>query len=163
MQKSPADRFASAAEIVAALARKDVSAQGGHAIIWWRTHQTAAIGIYFLACALGWQIKEWQHGTSDWLFLFVGVAATVAGVFRGHLLFIERINRGSLAVERRQAELVTFVTDLLIAIALGVNGFAIAGLRPLAAVLTIALAVGMALGRLVLEPSTTSAAFGEAL
>jgi eukaryotic-like serine/threonine-protein kinase len=162
MRKSPADRFASAADIVVALAREDVSAQGGHATIWWRTHQTAAIGLYFLASALAWQIKEWQHGTSDWLFLFVGVAATIAGVFRGHLLFIERMNRGSLATERRRAEPVTFVMDVLIALALGVNGLTMTGARPLAAVLTIALAVGIALGRLVVERSTTSAAFGEA-
>jgi hypothetical protein len=54
------------------------------------------------------------------------------------------------------------VTDVLIALALGVNGLTMTGPRPLAAVLTIALAVGIALGRLVVERSTTSAAFGEA-
>jgi hypothetical protein len=162
LRKAPADRFASASDIVGALAREDVPAQGGHVTVWWRTHQTAAIVLYFLACALAWQIKEWQHGTSDWLFLFVGVAAAIAGVFRGHLLFIERMNRSSLAAERRRAEPVTFVVDVLIALALGLNGLMMTGARPLAAVLTIALAVGIALGRLVVERSTTSAAFGEA-
>ena len=128
---------------------------------WWRTHQISAIGLYFLACASAWQIKEWQHGASDALFLCVGIAASIAGIFRGHLLFTERMNRGSFAAERRRAAPVTFVVDVLIALALVANGLMLAPLRPLFAVLTIALAVCIALARVVVERATTAAAFEE--
>jgi hypothetical protein len=159
--KAPADRFASAVDIVNRLARPERPRGHSGVTTWWRTHQVAAIGLYFLACATAWQIKEWQHGASDALFLCVGVAATIAGVFRGHLLFTERMNRGSFAAERRRAEPVTFVVDVLIALALAANGLMLTRVRPLFAVLTIALAVCIALARVVVERTTTAAAFGE--
>ena len=159
LRKAPADRFASAAEIVRALAQDDDPAPAGGVATWWRTHQVAAIVLYFLASALAWQIKEWQHGPSDALFVFVGVAATIAGVFRGHLLFTEQMNRPSFAAERRRAEPVTFAVDVAIALALGVNGLLLTRTRPLFAVLTIALGICIALARVVVERATTTAAF----
>jgi hypothetical protein len=50
--------------------------------------------------------------------------------------------------------------DLLIAAALVTDGVLVANTRPLAAVLTFALALGIALTGLVVEPATTRAAFG---
>ena len=160
LRKAPADRFASAADIVVALARSD--ALPPRAITgWWRTHQVLAIGLYLTAAIVAWLIKESSRGFADQLFLLVGVFATVGGVFRGHLMFTERVNRAGFDAERRRALPVTLGVDLLIAAALAVDGLLIASARPLAAVLTIAIGVGTALARLVLERSTTSAAFGE--
>ena len=51
--------------------------------------------------------------------------------------------------------------DLLMAILLFIDGVIIAGGRALPAVLTIALALGIALAAVVLEPATTAAAFGD--
>jgi hypothetical protein len=158
LRKAPAQRFLSAGELLDALSAARPHSSGVSA--WWRTHQTAVLGLYFVAAAVAWQLKEWQPGVGTPLFTVVGVAATIGGVFRGHLLFTERMNRRSLAAERRRADPVTLIVDLIIALALAVDGLLLPA-RPLAAVLTIGLAVGLALARLLLERSTAAAAFGE--
>jgi hypothetical protein len=158
LRKAPAERFPSAGGMLDALAVAQPHSSGVSA--WWRTHQTTAVGLYFVAAAVAWQLKEWQPGVGTPLFTVVGVAATIGGVFRGHLLFIERMNRRSFAAERRRADPVTLVVDLIIALALAIDGVMVQA-RPLAAVLTIALAIGLALARLLLERSTAAAAFGD--
>ena len=159
LRKLPAGRFASAGDIVHALDRIDPARAFGRVATWWRTHQLAVIALYFVACALTWQIKEWRPGITTAIFVATGIAATVSGVFRGHLLFTERVTGTGLAAERRRATTVTLVFDLLVALALAADGAILISLRPLAAVLTIALGVGIALARLVVEPATTAATF----
>jgi predicted Ser/Thr protein kinase len=157
LRKAPSERFRSAGEMLDALSR---APEASRASAWWRTHQTTVLGLYFVGAAVAWQLKEWQPGPGTRVFMVVGVAATVGGVFRGHLLFTERLNRQSFAAERRRANPITLVVDLVIALALAYDGFTLEA-RPLASVLTIGLAVGLALARLLLERSTTAAAFGE--
>lgn len=159
LRKSPADRFPSAADIVHALDRIDAARAFGRVATWWRTHQLAVIALYFVACALTWQIKEWRPGITTAIFVATSIAATISGVFRGHLLFMERVTGTGLAAERRRATTVTLIFDLLVALALAADGAILAPLRPLAAVLTMALGVGIALARLVVEPATTAATF----
>jgi hypothetical protein len=57
----------------------------------------------------------------------------------------------------------TLASDLLIAAVLLTDGLLLAPGRPLAGVLTMALGVGVALARLVVEPATTAATFTRAL
>jgi serine/threonine protein kinase len=159
LDKSPTARFASAAEIVRALDRDWTRHASGRMAAWWRVHQLAVIALYFIACGVAWQIKEWQPGVTTALFLAIGIAATVAAVFRGHLIFTERVNGAGLDAERRRAVPVTLVVDLLLSLALAIDGVICAATRPLTAVLTIALGVGIALARLIVEPATTSASF----
>src|SRR5688572_4470910 len=163
VSKAPADRFDSGAGIARALERPERS-RGAHSrgapgrlATWWRTHQFVAIGLYFSASSLCWQIKEWQPGFTTAIFVAVAVASTVAGVFRGHLVFTERMNDPRLTTEVQRATLVTLLTDLVIGLALAAAGLLLASTRPVPAVLTIALGVGIALVRLVVEPSTTAA------
>ena len=121
------------------------------------------IVLYFLASMLAWQVKEWHPGPAGVVFLAIGVAATIGGVFRGHLLFTERLagaGGGEFSAERRRASPATLIADLLIAMALLADGIIMAQRRPLAAVLTLALGVGIGLARVVVEPSTTAATFG---
>lgn len=159
LRKDPVERWASGGAIAAALAGSG-SAAPGPVVRWWRTHQAVAIGLYFLASTVAWQIKDWHAGTATTaLFGMIGVAATAAGVFRGHLLFTERMNRGALDGERRRAEAVTLFVDLLITGALLADAALAAPERALAAVLTAGLAVGIGLARLVVERSTAAAAF----
>jgi hypothetical protein len=89
----------------------------------------------------------------------VGVAAAVAGILRGHLLFTERMNASRLVAEHARALPIVLAADLLLAAALAVDGVLLAAVRPLAGVLTIALGVGIALARLIMEPATTAASF----
>jgi hypothetical protein len=49
--------------------------------------------------------------------------------------------------------------DLLIAVVVAVDGVVAAGGRPLAAAVILALAIGLALQSLIVEPATTAAAF----
>jgi predicted Ser/Thr protein kinase len=162
LRKAPADRFASAGEIVAALARAGLPPRRATLPVWWRRHQLSVIGLYFLASAVSWQMKEWQHGLTDPMFLVIGVAATAAAVFRGHLLFTERMNSSGLAPELKRVRPVTLGLDFVLALALAIIGVVINESRPLASVLTIALAVGIALVSAIVEPATTGAAFAPA-
>jgi hypothetical protein len=113
--------------------------------------------LYLIASVLCWQIKEWQPGFTTAIFVTVAVASTVAGVFRGHLVFTAQVNDPRLSIELKRANLVTLLADLLIGIELAGVGMLLASSRPVPAVLTIALGVGIALTRLVVEPSTTAA------
>jgi hypothetical protein len=166
LRKSPLDRFASAVEICEALARDDDNGpRRVRGTTWWRAHQVAMIALYFLASVLAWQVKEWHPGAAGAVFLALGVAATAGGVFRGHLLFTERLvgsEGAGFRAERRRAMPATLTVDVLIALALVADGAMMSSTRPLAAVLTLALGVGIALARLVVEPSTTTATFGRA-
>jgi hypothetical protein len=159
LRKDRAERFASAADIVDALNRSDAARENRQAARWWRMHQIATIAIYTLACALMWQVKEWIPGLPTLLFIGAGVLATVAGVFRGHLLFVEWSNRERLDDERRRAQRITAAADVLLALALVIDGLLLASVRPLMALFCMALGVGLALARLLIEPSTTSASF----
>ena len=87
------------------------------------------------------------------------MAAAIGGVFRGHLVFTARMNAEALGAERTRARTVTLAVDGFIAAALVTDAFILAPTRPLASVLTLALAIGLALARTLLEPATTRAAF----
>jgi hypothetical protein len=164
LRKDPASRYGSATEIVHALAGSAIVRREQHPARWWRTHQLTVVGLYAVASVVAWLTKEWQPGAAEAVFLAVGAAATIGGVFRGHLVFAERVHEHGLTADRRRAAPVTIAVDLLIAVALAVDGLILAaGSRELIGVLTIALALGIAVVRLVVEPSTTRAAFPEAV
>jgi serine/threonine protein kinase len=161
LRKEPAGRFPSAGEIVRALTTTEPARSEGHGSRWWRTHQLVVVGLYAVASVVAWFAKEWQPGgPADLLFVAIGTAATIGGVFRGHLLFAERVQDRNLSVERKRAAPVTFAVDLFIALALAADGLILAAAgRELVGVLAIGLAVAIAVVRLVVEPSTTRAAF----
>jgi predicted Ser/Thr protein kinase len=169
LRKSPADRFASAREIATALPNESNESKTliGPAVRWWRAHQAIIVGLYFLASVFAWFIKEGPSSEAlavfgDVVFGVVSVAATVGGVMRSHLLFVERINRLALADELRRTGFITMVTDAVIAFALSFDGVTLfpSG-RDVAAVLIACLGIGIVLARLGLEPSTERNAFGQ--
>jgi predicted Ser/Thr protein kinase len=163
LRQSPDERFASGGEIAAALdgAAGAAGIQPRHTI-WWRTHQVIVIALYVTGSALAWQIKDWmEQPVTVSIFVALGAAATIGGVFRGHLMFTELMNPATLASEQRRASRVTTLVDLLFAALLLVDGLLIAQRRALPGVFTVSLAIGIALAALVLEPATTRAAFGE--
>ena len=162
LRQSPDERFASASAIVAALEGEPNAAPAGAPLVWWRVHQVAIVAIYVIAAAIAWQIKDWiETPITLAIFIASGAVATIGGVFRGHLLFTERMNRAHLAQERRRAGRVTVLVDLLFAALLLADAMIVVRVRALPAVFTVSLAVGVALAVLVLEPATTRAAFGE--
>ena len=158
LRKSSADRFQSAAEIARALARPP--APGAAASRWWRTHQAIVMALYAVASIAAWRIKEMNGAAATTLFLGVGLIATIGAIFRGHLLFTERVGGAGFSAERRRAEPVTLATDVAIGLALTIDGALMVPASPLAAVLTIGLGISLVLTRLIVEPSTAAAAFG---
>ena len=163
LRKDPAERWPSGVDVALALARADgaLPPRSGRLMSWWRIHQLIIIAVYCAATFLAWQIKERVHGLADPAFVALGVAAALNGVLRGHLLFTEWMNRPAMSAERARAEPITFAVDLAMAGMLAICGALIMPGRPLAAMLTIALAIGIALARTVLEPATAAAVFGD--
>jgi hypothetical protein len=163
IRQAPDERFASAGEIAAALdGAYRAPAIAARSTTIWRTHQLVIILLYFVASVISWQIKDWiETPITVSIFIALGAAATIGGVFRGHLVFTERLNRANLLVERRRAARATTIVDLLFAALMLVDGVILASVRALPAVGTVSLAVGIALATLVLEPATTRGAFGD--
>jgi hypothetical protein len=111
---------------------------------------------------VAWQIKDWgETPVTVAIFLALGAVSTIGGVLRGHLVFTELMNRPLLSLERRRMARAIKLLDVLAAVLLFSDGVILAGTRALPAVFTIALALGIALASMVLEPATTWAAFGE--
>jgi predicted Ser/Thr protein kinase len=163
LRKLPAQRFASASDVVVALSATEPRASGTHAARWWRTHLIVVMALYLVAVAAGWLVKEWDHGLAETGFVVVAMLATVGGVLRGHLLFAERAHdRATFRAELRRATPVLFGVDLVIAIGLVVEGLWVTRERSVPGVLIVGLGLGIALARLVLERSTTHVAFGPA-
>jgi hypothetical protein len=166
LAKRPQDRFPSAVELTVALT-DDVSKPKlitvpatDQLVGWWRRHQLAVIALYFTACALTWQVKEWEPGIATALFMGTCLAATLGGVVRGNLLFREKITSTRLAAEYQKAKPWTLVADVLVTLALLVDGALVLGMaRPVPAVLTMALGVGIGVTSIVIEPRTTADAF----
>jgi serine/threonine protein kinase len=163
LRKVPADRFGSAAELLGALdtADADPAAPDPHAT-WWRVHQIVIAVLYIAGATLAWQIKEWvETPVTVAIFLALGAAATIGGVLRGHLVFTALMNHAQLTIERRRTRRATRLLDLLTAVLLFGDAGIVAATRALPAVFALALALGIALASVVLEPATTAAAFGE--
>jgi predicted Ser/Thr protein kinase len=163
LSKSTADRYASAAELAEAFEHPApaLRASAG-ANTWWRTHQLALMVLYVLATTRGWQIKELIRGQPTlWIFLLLGVGASVGGIIRGHLIFTDVVNRPHLPSELRRTRPVILFTDVLLSALLTIDALLLSSLQPLAAVLTICVAVGIALAAILMEPATTAAVFGD--
>jgi serine/threonine protein kinase len=161
--KAPADRYPSAAELVQALEHGPVERRGvAGPDTWWRVHQLTLMVLYVLATTRGWQIKEAIRGQPTlWAFILLGVGASVGGIIRGHLLFTHVVNRVHLSSELRRTRPVLLFTDILLSAVLTIDALLLASIQPLAAVLTICVAVGIALAAILMEPATTAAVFGE--
>jgi serine/threonine protein kinase len=165
LRKPVNERFASASELLQAF---DHPAIAQHAVVparsstWWRTHQVVAIVLYTIAAAHGWQIKEWlRELISLWVFVGLGIAGSVGGIIRGHLVFTDIMNRPHLISELARTRRVRLFTDLLIAALLTVDALMLISSLPLTAVLTMALATGITLAAVLMEPATTAALLGE--
>jgi tRNA A-37 threonylcarbamoyl transferase component Bud32 len=155
-------RFSTAAEVRRVLQSRAQAGKRTAVAAWWRIHQIAVLALYFGASLGAWKMKEEWTGVTTPLFLIIGIVATVAGVFRAHLLFTERVNAPGFEAERRRAQPITMASDIVLALALIGDGASVAAGSPVIALLSIALGIGIALVRLVIEPATTAAAFEHA-
>ena len=163
LRKPANERFASASELLHAFDHPAiVERRPRRDSTWWRTHQFVAIVLYTIAAAHAWQIKEWlRDPISLWVFVAMGIAGSVGGIIRGHLIFTDVMNRPHLPSELARTKGVRLFTDVLMALLLTVDALLLTESEPLTAVLTIALATGIALAAVLMEPATTAALLGE--
>jgi predicted Ser/Thr protein kinase len=163
LRKAPAERYGSGGEILDVITR-NLSARTPHrSMIWWRTHQLAVMCLYVIATTIAWYIKEtFVRPASLWLFIGLGIGAALGGIVRGHLLFTEQMNRPRLVAEWRRTARPNLAVDLLMTAGLFSDGLLIVPWRALWGLLTMALALGIGLASMLMEPATTAAAFGEA-
>jgi len=163
LRKPVNERFSSASELLQAFDHPAiVERPSPRRTTWWRTHQLVAIVLYTIASAHAWQIKEWlREPISLWVFVVIGIAGSVGGIIRGHLVFTDVMNRPHLMDELARTKRVRLVTDLLMAALLTVDAMLLISSEPLTTVLTIALATGIALAAVLMEPATTAALLGE--
>jgi predicted Ser/Thr protein kinase len=161
MRKAPAERYASGGEILDVINRNVAARQMRPSLIWWRTHHLALMCLYVIAGTVSWHIKEAFVGpTSLWLFIGIGIGGALGGIVRGHLLFTEQMNRPRLVSEWRRTRRANTIVDLLIAADLFADALLVVPTRALWALFTMALAVGIALAAVLMEPATSAAAFG---
>jgi len=161
LRKDKDERFTSAGDALAMLASDDVRPLGAGGVVWWRNHMVAIVVLYLVAVAAAWLAKEWNHGLADAGFVIVAMSATVGGVLRGHLLFAEWTHeRMNLLQELHRTSAPLAAVDLICSIVLVLEGLWVAASRPVGGVLIVGLGLVIALARLVLERSTTRAAFG---
>jgi hypothetical protein len=162
LRKPANERFASASELVDALDHPaSVEAVAPRSSTWWRTHQVVAVVLYILASAHAWQIKQWlREPISLWVFVVVGIIGSICGIIRGHLVFTDAMNKPHLAGELARTTRVRMVSDVLMAMLLTVDALLLIDTQPLTAVLTVALATGIALAAVLMEPVTTEALLG---
>jgi hypothetical protein len=162
LQKAPSSRFASAIDVVGALRHGAAAAPASSQFVtMWRVHQFVTMLLYIAAAWVAWWIKEFFKPSPMLLAVFValGIGAAAGGVMRGHLLFTSAFNKGGLVSERRRLRPMVVAIDLLMSAGCALAGLMLAPQRALDGMLTIALAVGLALATTMMEPATTRAAF----
>jgi len=163
LQKDPSRRFASTADLVAAIeaAELGTSRRGDHAVWWWRFHQGLACTFYASLLVPLWFADERVGGAAgNALFVIALVAAIVTITLRLHLWFVTRSYPLQWAAQRRQAIGWKRAADVLYVAAFAISGLALLGVaRPLALVL-VGAAVLIFLASAFIEPATERAAFG---
>jgi serine/threonine protein kinase len=182
LHKDPAQRFASAADLVTLLealpmlpalsepaskssSRNDVTVTAGtdtqdSARWWWQFHQLAAAVLYWIMVWPAWHVHDWMGELGLPFFIVALGSIIVAGNLRLHLWFSSRIYPSELPTLRAQVATWIRWGDYLFAATLLTGGAIIgrghAGWGPL----LIAFAIGSIVAFLVIEPATERAAFG---
>ncbi|HEY3129396.1 MAG TPA: serine/threonine-protein kinase [Acidobacteriota bacterium] len=182
LSKNPEQRYQSTPELVAEidrLRRREGSSENrrsgaGRTLVgvspvgdalsprwWWQFHQLSVTIVYCVLLFPVWRIKEWIPPSSGaTIFFAVLVCSAVASILRLHLWFTSVVNSGELRGQlQRLARLVRWV-DWCLAALLLTGAAAVASGHVAWSGLLTALAIGIFLTSLIVEPATTAAAFG---
>jgi len=183
------DRFATTADVVAALAacrRGAVDAQPGvaagppasrrrqtgeleprdpvtgrrPALWWWRFHQAAAAAVYWLMVAPAWLVHRDVPPGLPW-FLGCLVATIVAANVRLHLRFSAAVLPEQLPAQRARTRGFVALADWAVILLWAWAGVTLMDASREWAVVFTAFAIGAALAVGLIEPATTRAAFDE--
>ena len=164
LQPEPSARFTSAAALASALRSLGEGDREAvqEARWWWGFHQGAASATYALFLIPAWFARRLIDGPlGTVLFVLALVAAVAAITMRLHLWFVSRAGSATISDERRYTAPRLRIADVVFAAGLLSNGLSIEGANSPLATLLIAGAAAAAVAFLVIEPSTTRAAFPE--
>ena len=127
---------------------------------WWQFHQRAAGAVYYAMLYPLWRVREWAPPPWGAAVFFAALAAVlVAANLRFHLSFTERFTPAQLDLQRGQSAAWIRAADWLFVVLLLAATALIAGAHPAWASLTAAVGIVSAVTFLVIEPTTTRAAF----
>ncbi|MBZ5498404.1 MAG: serine/threonine protein kinase [Acidobacteriia bacterium] len=127
---------------------------------WWQFHQAWVGCMYYGMLYPMWRVKVWTPGSWGPLFFFMSVAAVgVAANLRFYLWFASAFYPAELVDLRRHISRWIRVADILFVSLLLIGGIAIHGAHEVWATLIFGVAVGSMGGFLLIEPTTTRAAF----
>ena len=162
LQPSPEARYGSAdelqADLTAAMAMLQASARD--AGWWWRFHQGAVALAYAGLLVPAWLARAFMGGRVGLLvFLLVMAGGIVAITLRLHLLFVSRMSWEDLRALRVQTRGGLLVADVVFAAGLLGSGLFVGAEEPVLTIVLSAAAVIVTVAFLVIEPSTTRAAF----
>jgi serine/threonine protein kinase len=178
VKKNPAERYASAADVVRELdaltkalaggtavpaSRQDSSRADGSARVLWRIHQLVLVALLAALAISSWWLAAWVGQPLRYtLFAAVLGLAVADGTMRVHLLFVESQTPAVLHRQLARTRLWLTRLDLIIALIVTLAASRVVGDHQAAGTALLAISVGMAVAAWVIEPATTEAAFPEA-
>ncbi len=174
LQKAPAKRFQSAAELHQALEQirpagidaapeaRSVPRDGRLGMRWWVGHQIGIVAACVLLTAALWQVSVWVPDRVT-LFTFIGGlgVASMIVTLRLHLVFTYRRNRSAIFRELSGVTPWARRADWAFSCFLAVAGVDIADERRLVAALLLGFAAAYAIVFLFAEPATRSSVFDD--
>ena len=179
MNKSPYQRYGATRELVAdlenlrAAIHENAAPLPGQApamplpsqkrlnpLWWWQFHQAWVGFMYYSMLYPMWQVKSWTPGGWGALLFFLTVAAVaVAANLRIHLWFTSAFYPAELTEQRRRVARWVRGADVLFVVLLLCGAIAIHGKHEVYTTLLVAVAIGSLGAFLLIEPTTTRAAF----
>ena len=163
MRASPDERYASGAELVAAL-RTAISGPmpaappPSSSLWWWQFHQAAMAVVLAAMPAIAWFLRPAIGAPAGSRIFFAAlILATVSITLRMNLLFTSRVHPGNLAHQRSVVFPWVPLTDAALAVLLLVTALMLDNQDALAG-LTIALSTVVLASVALIEPATTRAA-----
>jgi hypothetical protein len=128
---------------------------------WWEFHQAVMAAIYVSMMYPAWRARSWLPPPWGTLFLLMTLApAAVSTTLRLHLWFTSRFHPAELSRERRLAQIWIRWGEVGWTMSLLAVAFSTAIHHQAIAMLFVTVAIGVALASLIIEPTTTRAAFG---
>jgi eukaryotic-like serine/threonine-protein kinase len=166
MKKNPADRYASARDLVrdlellSASPARDPDVRPSSTLWWWQFHQACAgFGYYGMLYPL-WIVKKSFDGIEGSLYFFPAIIAVgVAANLRFHLWFTSRFYISELHGQRQKVFRWIRSADWVFVSMLSVSAARIHTIHAVYATLLMAVAIGALVAFSLIEPTTTKAAF----
>jgi len=175
IQKNPEERFASTSEMAAALGTVVSSqplsgARGGvgtaitpgttSAFRWWRIHQLIVAWVYWAMVFVAWHVHTWTGKWGVLTFIATLAIVIVGANTRFHLSFTASTYPEQLAAQRANVRRLVYGADVSFALIMVATGLVIVDDHTGWGAVMVAFGLGAAIGFLVIEPTTSRAAFG---